>query len=157
MKSKAIAPIEPFFSITPATWPDLGAIYRLEQSIFPQDAYPYADLLILLSTPGMINLKVITADKSLIGFAAFTSAGLGLRPAWIITVGIARTWQNQGIGGALMGAVHSRSRAKRIRLTVRVGNAPAIHLYEKLGYQHIKRHKSYYPNGEDGFIMELQR
>lgn len=156
MKSKATAPIEPF-SIIPAVWPDLGAIYRLEQSIFPQDAYPYADLLILLSTPGMINLKAITADKSVIGFVAFTGSGLRLRPAWIITVGVARAWQNQGVGSALMAAIHSRSRAKRIRLTVRVGNAPAIHLYEKLGYQHIKRHKSYYRNGEDGLIMELRR
>ena len=147
------------YSIQPATLCDIRAIYQLEREIFPKDAYPYVDLAMLLSMPGMTNYKATaseaaTSPNSLLGFVAMSGAGVGQRPAWIITLGVANHAQRRGIGEALMHAVESRSRAKCLQLTVRAGNQAARQLYEKLGYSFVNRHRGYYRDGEDGLIMQ---
>lgn len=145
------------YAIVPLTWRDLRRVYRLEQEIFPKDAYPYLDLAFLLLTPGMVNLKAQSADGEFRGFIAVGDSWLPGRPAWIITIGVARAQQNRGIGRALLLAIEDRLRARRVRLTVRKSNAPAIHLYTALGYHMLMTHPRYYNDGEDGVVMEKTR
>ncbi len=38
-------------------------------------------------------------------------------------------------------------------LEVRVSNEPAIGLYERLGFDKVKRNFGYYMDGEDAFVM----
>jgi ribosomal-protein-alanine N-acetyltransferase len=40
-------------------------------------------------------------------------------------------------------------------LEVRVGNEPAIKLYERLGFTKTKRNYGYYLDGEDAWVMAL--
>jgi ribosomal-protein-alanine N-acetyltransferase len=40
-------------------------------------------------------------------------------------------------------------------LEVRVGNDPAINLYERLGFTKVKRNFSYYLDGEDAWVMAI--
>jgi hypothetical protein len=40
-----------------------------------------------------------------------------------------------------------------VRLEVRVGNEPALRLYEHLGYSIVQRMTRYYSNGDDGYLM----
>jgi RimJ/RimL family protein N-acetyltransferase len=62
---------------------------------------------------------------------------------------IARAWRNQGIGTALMRQAVSWCAAnphiKRLELDVLADNAPAIHVYEKLGFvrEGVKRSFAY--------------
>ena len=68
---------------------------------------------------------------------------LGVRgeEGWIGGVGVVASRRGEGIGEQLMRAVQSEARArglKRIWLEVLVQNEPAIRLYEKLGYQHVR-------------------
>ena len=145
----------PFF-VVPLQFRDIHSIYHLEQDIFPLDAYPYLDLAVMLLTPGMRNLKAIDPNNEFLGFIAVADVWFrpDTRPAWVITLGVMRAFQNQGIGGQLLREAELQLKANHIRLTVRRSNTPAIHLYERSEYLHVKTHPAYYRNGEDGLIME---
>ena len=146
------------FSVVPLTIRDIRHVYRLEQDIFPLDAYPYPDLALMLLTPGMRNFKAINAIHEILGFIAVADVWVRpeSRPAWVFTLGVARAYQNQGIGRELLRVVESHLSANRIRLTVRCSNAPAIHLYDRTGYRTVQTYHAYYRDGEDGLIIEKQ-
>lgn len=134
---------------------DIRALHALERAIFPLDAYPYFDLLLLFLWPGIINLKITAPDGSL---AAAVSGILALDRgrAWIITIGTDPAHQRRGIGRFLLHTIEQRAGRAAMRLTVREGNFPAIRLYERTGYELIDRKPSYYRDGEAGLIMEKQ-
>ncbi|MGH2607249.1 MAG: GNAT family N-acetyltransferase, partial [Anaerolineales bacterium] len=60
------------------------------------------------------------------------------------------------IGRRLLAACEQALNTERIRLTVRVSNRPAIELYRSADYDEIEIWKRYYPDGEDGQVMEKE-
>lgn len=142
--------------IQPATLLDLPAVYHLERQIFPKDAYPYLDLFVLFCTPGVVNLKAVDAEGKLLGFVSGARAWLPFLPSWVVTLGVAQEAQRQGLGEALLRACEARLAPRRIRLTVRRSNKAALGLYHKCGYAIIQVREGYYPDGEDGLVMEQQ-
>ena len=52
-----------------------------------------------------------------------------------------------------MGEGRDEYNASECFLEVRVGNEPAIKLYEKLGFSNVKRNFGYYMDGEDALVM----
>ena len=79
--------------------------------------------------------------------------------AHITTVAISPEPQGKGIGRRLMVELLLRAKENGMAcstLEVRAGNAPAIHLYENLGYVSVAKRKAYYPdNQEDAVVMWL--
>lgn len=134
----------------------MRAVYRLEQAIFPLDAYPQFDLFLLFVIPGIVNIKAVAPDGSFAGFASGTRPFFHDR-GWIITFGITPEHQRKGLGTRLLAVCEERIGKPDIRLTVRAGNIPAITLYDKAGYRVISRKPGYYRNGETGLIMEKRR
>jgi [ribosomal protein S18]-alanine N-acetyltransferase len=65
---------------------------------------------------------------------------------------VLKTKRNTGIGTKLLEKL-LQDVPKDITLEVRVNNAPAIHLYEKLGFEKVALRKGYY-QGIDGILME---
>lgn len=66
-------------------------------------------------------------------------------------------YRGKGVAKKLMQAMHEEARrlgATRCLLEVRVGNAPAIALYEGFGYRRYGVRKRYYSDGEDAALME---
>lgn len=62
----------------------------------------------------------------------------------------------EGLVNALVAALSAKG-AKRLALEVRASNAPAIALYEKLGFQIVGRRPNYYRNPkEDALIMRKE-
>ena len=80
----------------------------------------------------------------------------------VLGMSVHRTWRNKGVGSALIGKALAWARhggvLKRIELYVYARNQPAIHLYEKFGFQvEGRRQKVIYQGGEylDDLIMAI--
>ena len=130
---------------------DLGALRRLEEACFEKDAWPFLDLIAVLTWPEMIRLKAVDSGE-MIGFVAGdprSSDGT----AWISTIGVDPRYQRRGVGRALLRACEAQIKLPRMKLTVRVSNQPAISLYEQEGYRMVDLWRGYYNDGEDGLVM----
>ena len=90
------------------------------------------------------------------GYAGFWYDG---DDAEIMTIGVGRRFQRQGIAASLMEALIARAReqgAQRMLLEVRVDNIPALALYERFGFARMGLRKRYYqPEGIDAYTMSL--
>ena len=63
-------------------------------------------------------------------------------------------YRRRGIGAALLQACEAQLGVRRVRLSVRASNRPAIELYERFDYQQVGRWGHYYQDGEDALVME---
>jgi ribosomal protein S18 acetylase RimI-like enzyme len=154
-KVGAIVIMTAAYEIIPATWQDLGALRKVENECFDEDAWPLWDLVGVLTLPGIVRLKAMVGEV-MAGFIAGD-----VRPAeklgWITTVGVRPAYRRQGIGEALLLACEEKMAMPRVRLTVRRSNTGAIQLYEKNGYHQVSVWANYYAGGEDGLILEKLR
>jgi [ribosomal protein S18]-alanine N-acetyltransferase len=142
-------------AILPAGWRDWAGVRALEKVCFGPDAWGGLDLFLALLGPTSLRLKVMSG-KTLVGFAMgepHPNEGY----AWIATLGIAPTFQRQGLGARLLAAVEAGLTPPLLKLTVRQSNLPAIKLYEKAGYRPVHTWENYYAGGEPGIVMEKQR
>ena len=141
--------------IHPANILDLNALRHVETVCFPQDAWPFLDLIAVLTFPGVIRLKAVE-DGQMIGFiAGDPRPGEGF--SWIATVGILPEYRGKGYGRALLEACEQKLPTRRIRLSVRSSNEEAIRMYKNAGYFGIDRWGKYYNDGEDALVMEKTR
>ena len=144
------------YRVVLATVRDVHAIRRLEQVIFPLDAYTYLSLTTLLMWPGGANYKALDVRGDLVGFVA-GSPNWGTHIDWIVTLGVHPDYQRQGLGRRLLTVCEENMTQPTLRLTVRTSNQSAIHLYETAGYHRIYTEPRYYSDGEDGMVMEKKR
>jgi ribosomal-protein-alanine N-acetyltransferase len=142
-------------AISPASFLDLNALGKLELACFGKDAWPWLDLVAVLTFPDVIRLKAVE-DGRMIGFVAGDP-----RPreglAWIATIGVAPEFRRRGIARNLLRACEARLKPPRLRLSVRASNEGAIRLYEREGYERVEVWQRYYHDGEAAIIMEKVR
>jgi ribosomal-protein-alanine N-acetyltransferase len=141
--------------ITNASLLDLNSLNRLEHACFEKDAWPFLDLLAVLTFPEVVRLKAVE-NGEMIGFVAgdpHPAEGF----SWIATIGVAPAYRRRGIGRDLLHACEARLKTARIKLSVRASNEGAIRLYEQEGYQRIDTWQGYYNDGEAAVVMEKQR
>jgi len=83
-----------------------------------------------------------------------------VRKGHIVSIAVLPGYRRRGIGTALMKAALSSLKdhysCEEVYLEVRVSNEPAIRLYEKLGFQKVRRIPMYYLDGEDAYVMALR-
>ena len=76
----------------------------------------------------------------------------------ITNVAVCKKYRDAHVGTALLQELFKKAKEKnlaRILLEVRVSNAPAIHLYEKLGFETLCIRKGFYAfPKEDAFVMQ---
>lgn len=131
---------------------DLNALRKLEQDSFGKDAWPFLDLIAVLTFGEVIRLKAVEDDQ-MAGFVAgdpHPREGWG----WVSTIAVDPRYRRRGIGLALLHACESKLGVPQSRLTVRISNQIAISMYEKDGYKTRDIWKAYYNDGEDGMVME---
>ncbi len=145
----------PDVTIARATWRDLVSLWRLERACFLHDAYDPLTLLTLVAWPNNVALKAM-AGSELVGFIAGDEPW-GDTFAWIITLGVSLQFRQRGIGARLLSECEARLDRPTLRLMVREGNAPAIALYQRFGYGHVRREMRYYNDSEAGLLMEKRR
>jgi len=75
----------------------------------------------------------------------------------IVSVAVLPEYRGRGIGFELMrrtiDSLRDHYECDESYLEVRVSNETAIRLYQKLGYAITSRHKAYYVDGEDAYVM----
>jgi ribosomal-protein-alanine N-acetyltransferase len=138
--------------IVPATFRDLRALRKLEKACFEKDAWPFFDLVAVLSFPDVVRLKAVD-NGCMIGFIAGDprhSKGF----SWIATIGVLPEYRRKGIGRALLRACEKQLKTPRLRLSVRASNQAAISLYEQENYRTVDIWKGYYDDGENAIVME---
>ena len=134
---------------------DLNALNKLEHVCFEKDAWPFLDLIAVLTFPDVVRLKAVE-DGRMVGFVAGDP-----RPSegfsWIATIGVAPEFRRRGIGRDLLRTCESQLKTPRVRLSVRASNDGAIRLYERESYRRVDVWQSYYNDGEAAIVMEKTR
>jgi [ribosomal protein S18]-alanine N-acetyltransferase len=131
---------------------DLTAIETIERTAYPT---PWSRSMFAgeLSKPSSVCLGAFE-DEVLVGYL-ITSRYVD---AWhVMNVAVARDRQRRGIASALLGRLFELTADDDRRgytLEVRVSNAGAIALYERLGFEQRGIRRGYYTdNREDALIM----
>lgn len=73
----------------------------------------------------------------------------------ILMICVREGYRNRGIGSELMSRIAKRFRnARKIRLEVKVTNKDAIRFYKKHGFVIKETLSEFYPDNQDGYLME---
>ncbi|OLT36331.1 ribosomal-protein-alanine N-acetyltransferase [Actinomadura sp. CNU-125] len=135
---------------------DLPAVHRLEQVLFPDDAWTEQMLREELSGQPRTRRYVIAESSGgeIVGYAGLASVG---GHADVQTIGVAPGARGAGIGATLLTELIDeavRRGDEGLFLEVRVDNAPARRLYERFGFEQIGVRERYYqPADVDAAVM----
>jgi len=144
---------------------DLDQVMHINRVCLPENYAPYffmdlyerfPDAFIVAEEDGEIVGYVMCRMES--GLPDFGLLGIAKR-GHVISVAVLPEHQRRGVGTALMKEAMAGMRvykAKECYLEVRVTNEPAVHLYDKLGFQKSKVVHGYYADGEDAYIMSIR-
>ncbi|MCL3859980.1 ribosomal protein S18-alanine N-acetyltransferase [Actinotalea sp. K2] len=138
------------------TGPDVPRVVELERELFGPSAWSEGMVRAELEAPGRWYVAVDGPSGGPVGYAGLWFDG---DVAQVMTIGVEPAAQRGGIGARLLGALVDRARllgATAVLLEVRVDNAPAIALYEQLGFTVLGRRRRYYqPEDVDALTMRL--
>ena len=132
------------------TYADLPQVVAIERRAFPAP-WSLAMFVLELSKPAGICLAAV-AGGEIRGYLVCSRYA----EVWhLMNVAVAPEARRQGIARALMDELLGRLPAKaQITLEVRRSNAPALAMYESLGFRAAGVRPRYYQdNGEDALIM----
>jgi [ribosomal protein S18]-alanine N-acetyltransferase len=138
--------------IRPLQLRDLSAIEEIERASYPT---PWSRSMFAgeLAKPSSISLGAFEGER-LVGFLIVSR----YVDAWhVMNVAVAPDYRRRGVASDLLGALFDRTSEDSRRgytLEVRVSNAGAIALYERLGFERRGVRRGYYTdNREDALIM----
>ena len=143
------------------TLQDLPEVLEIDRASFPVPWPERSYRFELIENPAA---RLFVAEKSdepesqVVGFIGYW---LITDEVHISTFAIHPDFRMQGIGELMLVRALRTARARgasMATLEVRISNWPAIHLYEKLGFEQVGKRAGYYrDNGEDALLMTLHR
>ena len=115
-------------------------------------------LLSALKNQNFYGLKVISDinKEEVLGYIHYS---LSVDSMDINSVFVFPSFRRKGIAEKLLSAVVGTAKEKRldkIFLEVRETNAPAINLYQKVGFNKVGKRKKYYFDGENAIVMAME-
>jgi len=133
----------------------LGEIVKIEEESFPPSDRYSLWLLQALCSRCWETSFVLEYEGKVVGYVVACVEG---DKGHVINIAVRPKYRGKGLGKLLMCktllALAMRG-IKSVFLEVRVSNAPAIGLYERLNFRIKERLNSYYSDGEDAYLMEL--
>ena len=129
-------------------------IAALELAIF-SDPWSEDSIRYEAENPLSLWLTAVDAAGIVLGYVGSQTC---FEDADVLNLAVASSARRKGLGEALMLELEQRLLPKgveKITLEVRVSNAPAVALYEKLGYVQVGRRRGYYEKPrEDALILQ---
>lgn len=138
--------------IRPMSVADLPAVLVIERQCQPD---PWSEAMFLgeFNNP-CASVEVSLLDGELAGYLCSWLIGGELS---ILNLATAPQHQRRGVAAALLQGCLARAQAvglERAWLEVRAGNAGAIALYRRFGFDVAGERKRYYADGEDALVMQ---
>lgn len=130
---------------------DVEAIAAIEQACFGAAAWSAG----LVRDEVVSERHVVLVTDDLSAYAAVSLAG---EIADLDRIAVLPGNRGRGAARQLLGDAIDRARdlgASRMLLEVAADNAPAIGLYESVGFDTISVRRAYYPGGLDALVMEI--
>ncbi|MBG6226236.1 ribosomal-protein-alanine N-acetyltransferase [Arthrobacter sp. CAN_A2] len=143
------------FLLRDLAFEDIETIGRLENELFPTDAWPLEMFYTEFFQPDTRRYVVAEVDGDAVGYAGLMVIDT---TADIQTIGVLRRFEGQGIGRALLTELLGEARrrgADNVMLEVRADNPRAQALYVRFGFRKIHTRKRYYRDGVDAWVMRL--
>ncbi|MDK6028034.1 N-acetyltransferase [Ignisphaera sp. 4213-co] len=149
--------------IRPATDKDIDYVIAINIECLPEH-YPLSFWLEHLSKYGDV-FYVAEVDDKIVGYVltrveegeSLFHIGKKVKKGHIVSVAVRENYRRRGIATYLLSTVLSilvhLYEASEAYLEVRVSNVPAIKLYEKLGFEILRKIEGYYLDGEDAYLM----
>lgn len=131
----------------------IDELYYIEQSCFDN---PWTEKMLEceLNSPLSI-LETEERDGKIVGYAL---GRVVADEAELLKICVLSDWRKQGIAEKMLRALLGKMRengAAACFLEVRSKNAPAIALYQKLGFEQIALRRNYYPD-DDAVVMSVR-
>lgn len=100
------------------------------------------------------RLEVVEDDGRVVAFAVWWHV---VDEIHLLNIVVHPSGRRAGLGRLLMDAMVADARSvgsRALCLEVRAGNAPALALYLRYGFEIVGRRRRYYADGEDAVLME---
>ena len=134
---------------------DVSAIAELEKLCFSD---PWSENSIASEVDNRLSYWLVAEVDGIV--AGYVGSQTVLDAADMMNLAVSPVYRRRGIGQALVNALVEHLRQNEVialLLEVRVSNAPAIALYESLGFEQVGRRPKYYHNPrEDALIMRKE-
>lgn len=141
------------YTIIPMTYDHVPQVAEIERQCFPD---PWSERMLRehLDNQCAAALTALGEDGTVLGYAGLLVV---LDEGYITNVAVRSAYRRQGIAADLLSVFDRFAEANHLAfltLEVRSSNAPAIALYEKMGYRRAGLRKHYYEHPrEDAVIM----
>ena len=134
---------------------DVSAIAELEKLCFSD---PWSENSIASEIENPLSYWLVAEmDGVVVGYVGSQTV---LDASDMMNLAVSPNYRQQGIGQALVNALVAHLQQNKVialLLEVRVSNAPAIALYESLGFEQVGRRPKYYHNPrEDALILRKE-
>ena len=142
--------------VEPMRWWHVESVERIEREAFPEDAWSREQFWSELAQSTRRYLVALEGDD------VVAYAGLFVLPpdADVQTVAVAPRAQGAGLATRLLSELLADADTQGVThtmLEVRDGNAPALAVYARLGFEQISRRPRYYSDGVDALILRRPR
>jgi len=141
---------------------DIPAVIEINMQTLPEHYSDYFYYEILAEFPE--TFLVAEVEGAMVGyvmcrieygFSHLKKLGLA-RKGHVISIAVLEEHRGKGVGSRLITTAHDeliKKSATEVYLEVRVSNAEAVALYQKLGYRTTGRLEAYYKDGEPALLM----
>ncbi|WP_354641935.1 GNAT family N-acetyltransferase [Kitasatospora camelliae] len=135
---------------------DLDQLSRIDNEIFPHDAYPYFVLRQLFDVHSD-GFLVLDSATGLLGYTLLATKP-DVKTSWVLGLGVVPGSRGLGHGRRLMTEGLVRLAAEgvgEVRLSVEPTNVIALNLYHSLGFGVVEERPGFFGAGNDRLIMGL--
>ena len=130
----------------------VSAVAELERQNFSE---PWPEIAVRSELTNKLALWLVAVEDGVV--AGYVGSQTVLQEADMMNIAVADTHRRRGIARLLVEELIRQLDAYQLTLEVRASNAPAIALYEKLGFTQVGLRKNYYHKPkEDALILRKE-